>query len=62
MYLLHLWADDCTVAGSQKLANDDRYEGGSAMYDSFSEGTVYYGRALIALSGVFALAILFQLL
>jgi hypothetical protein len=61
---MYLWIeldDYCTVAGEQ-TAYDHRRKGGSAMYDSFSSGPVYFGRTLLAISGSIALAILLQLI
>jgi len=37
-------------------------EGGNAMYDSFSEGGVFYGRTMLVVAAAIAVAALFQLI
>lgn len=62
MYLLLKKTDDCSGAGQKPHCASRTGPKEATMFDSFSEGTVYYGRTFLVLGGAIVLAILATLL
>lgn len=58
MYLSASRAEDCYRAGQKALCESRTGPKEAEMYDSFSEGPVYYGRALLVAFGAIALAVI----
>jgi hypothetical protein len=48
--------------GTQRSRRNAGFEGGTTMYDSFSEGGVFYGRTMLVVAAAIAVAALFQLI